>query len=508
MKLPFPFRIATTLVSSLSVFLREDPQEFQRKVKERLRLANLPILSPTLNRANATNEVSSVQRGLIKQGMLSKAISYEGSDRSSFLALQAQNSISLLTSPIITGKTLHSTSLMSPSPVEGARVLFYLNNSLPYTQSGYTERTHQLLTALHKQGVALHAVTRLGYPVVVGKIPRSSIESIDGITYERPIPTIYSSSQNERIRETVRQLVSIAQRFKATILHTTTDYKNSIVVSQAAEILGIPWVYEVRGELESTWLSRFSEQEQSKASQSEFYQLAQAQETQAMKKASMVISLSEVSKKAMVKRGVDPDKIVVVPNGIDESLIGREFNKRAIRDELGLPQSRIIGSISSVVGYEGLDDLIRATHLIPDVTCLIVGDGDTRPELERLTRELDLTDRVIFSGHQPRDTIWKWYAALDVFALPRKDTAVTRVVTPIKALTAQALGIPVVASSLPALREVTGNQEIYTPAGDPEKLANSIMDAFSATRSPKNPEIKQRSWEKVSGVLTDFYRSN
>ncbi|MCT1441649.1 glycosyltransferase family 4 protein [Corynebacterium glucuronolyticum] len=476
LQLPFHSRLLTTLSSAMLGMLRDDPREFGIKVKERFRLAKIPVLSSSLNKYITKGNTQSPQRLLMKQGKLSEVLTYRGTDRSELLSRRAKETIEQLKAPILKGKEMSSPVELTadPNAANTPRVLFYLNNSLPHTQSGYTERTHNILTALIDQGATVHAVTRLGYPLLVGKIPHHAVEKIDGVPYERIIPTVYPRSLQARDDEAVRQLVEVARRFKPTVLHTTTDYKNALIVSRAANILGIPWIYEVRGELESTWLSRFPVEEQELASQSDFYTLAHKQETNAMQMASAVISLSEVSKQAMIKRGVAASKIHVVPNAVDESFIGKTYDKHEIRKELGLPDTTIIGSITSVVGYEGLDDLLRATALLPDVTCLIVGDGTARPELENLANELDISDRVIFAGRQPNNTIWKWYAALDVFALPRKDTKVTRIVTPIKALIAQALNISIVASDLPALREITGNCEIYAKPNSVGSLANNI----------------------------------
>ncbi|OFO45726.1 hypothetical protein HMPREF3044_11605 [Corynebacterium sp. HMSC073D01] len=499
--LPFPARLATTLATAMFGMLRDDPQEFARKVKERIRLADLPVLSPVLNRYVPADSEVSPQRLLVKQGKLSEAVRYSGADRSELIARRAQETIDQLRAPIVPGMQLSSHNSESSAQHEEPRVLFYLNNSLPHTQSGYTERSHNILTALKKQGVTLHVVTRLGYPLLVGKVPRHAIEYVDGIPYERLIPTVYPRTLQARDDEAVQQLVKVAKWFRPTILHTTTEYKNAIIVSRAAKILGIPWVYEVRGELESTWLSRFPESEQQKRQQSEFYQLAHAQETAAMKAASAVVSLSEVSKKAMVIRGVAEGKIIVVPNAVDESLIGKKYDQEEIRKELGLPNTTTIGTVTSVVGYEGLDDLIRATALLPDVTCLIVGDGAARPELEKLTRELQLTGRVIFAGRQPRESIWKWYAALDVFVLPRKDTPVTRVVAPIKAQIAQALGKPVVASDLPALVEITGGDEVYVCPEHPDELASAIRNTLVTAKTRKNLPSSVKGWQDRTEVF-------
>lgn len=46
---------------------------------------------------------------------------------------------------------------------------------------------------------------------------------------------------------------------------------------------------------------------------------------------------------------------------------------------------------------------------------MIVGDGPYRESLENLTRELEIEDCVVFTGMVPRDEVWKYYQAGDLF---------------------------------------------------------------------------------------------
>lgn len=226
-----------------------------------------------------------------------------------------------------------------------------------------------------------------------------------------------------------------------------------------------------------------------------------------MQAASAVVALSEVSKQQLIGRGVAAEKISVVPNAVDEAEIGRSFDRKAIRRELGLDEhARIVGTVTAVVDYEGLDSLIAAVkHLPEDFIVLIVGDGAARPRLEQFAENLGVADRVVFAGRQPSEDIWRWYAALDVFAMPRKDTKVTRAVTPIKPLTAMALDIPVVASDLPALREVTGERAEYVIPGDPRSLAGGITDVSKEPHQGGPQWVDQRTWRRNSQRYRELY---
>lgn len=388
-------------------------------------------------------------------------------------------------------------------------VLFYLTNSLPHTMSGYTYRSHNTLLALKQSGIRVAAMTRLAYPLVVGKWPKKPCEVVDGIPYFRSLPGSYPGSIIERLEIEVELLVEQAREFGADILHTTTDYNNGLVVAEAARQLGVPWVYEVRGELESTWLSKQPAERQEALVKSDFYQLARRQETACMKAANAVVVLSQVSKAELLDRGVSQEKITVVPNAVHDESVGREFNQSLLRKELGLTDATTVGTVTSVVAYEGIDVLLRAVVDTPEVRVLIVGDGSSRIELEKFAEELGLSDRVSFVGQQPNESIWKWYAVLDAFVLPRRDTPVCRKVTPIKSLQAQALGVPVIASDLPALREITGQYAHYFQPEDPEELANCLrgLDGNDAEKLERGKEwAKKHTWKQNARRYREIYR--
>ena len=241
-----------------------------------------------------------------------------------------------------------------------ARVLMYLNNSIPFTRSGYTVRTQSLLQQLRHQGVQIVAATRFGYPSVVGKIAIASTTEAAGVIYHRLLPWWYPRNVHKRFAAEVDAVVALAEKHGTNILHTTVPFHNAEVVSHAAQRLGIPWIYEVRGEPEKTWLSRLSSEYKAQGARSDFYRMARLYETEAMTAAASVIALSEVSTEAMVERGVERKKITVIPNALDRIPTAGQLadvHKQAIaqRKALGLADKTLVGTVSSIVGYEGLD---------------------------------------------------------------------------------------------------------------------------------------------------------
>lgn len=389
-------------------------------------------------------------------------------------------------------------------------IVYFATNSIPFTHSGYTERTHQLMKALVRKGLEISVMTRLAYPLVVGRVPLYEERVIDGVPYRVAIPSHFPSSTVERERMMVEELVEYARSRNATMIHTTSDFRNAIVVSQAADRLGIPWIYEVRGEPENSWLSRFPEEYRSLGLNSDFYKTSRVLELKAMQSADKVITISEVAKEALIERGVDENKIFVIPNGIDAALIGARYSTSEIRSLLNLQDRFTIGTITSLVNYEGISTLVEAMRHLPTMQCLIVGDGEEMSRLREQVRRSGLVDRVIFTGRVPSEEVWRYYAALDVFVVPRIDSAVTRHVTPIKPLKALALGVSLAASDLPALREVTGGFACYFPPGDSRALAETVkglVDTSISTEQALDIDtfLRGRTWDSNAQKLINYY---
>lgn len=487
--------------------LKTDPSAFREKLSERLRIDGLFHQASGIDWRISQAERSDLRK-LADRGELVAVLEkvLRKDTRSSWrdlkFARKCAEDLTLLQREVPVGKKIEDAKVGSTT-----KVLHLLNNSLPYTTSGYTVRTQQMIKSQQEAGINALGMTRFAYPAVIGRIATSPRIKVDRVTYLANLGWLFPSSKMKRHNLAVDEVVRQARRYSVDLIHATTDYQNALVAADAAQILGIPWVYEIRGQLESTWLANQPDPLRETARASDHYVLARSQETACMKAASAVVVLSEISREDCIRRGVIPQKIHVIPNAVDEELIGYQFDRNGIRRSLGLdPDVTLVGTVTSVVAYEGLDVLIRALELLPTTfSILIVGDGVERPNLEALALRLGLSDRVIFAGKQPSNDIWKWYAALDVFVVPRIDTKVTRVVTPLKPLAALALGIPVVASDLPALREVTGGKAAYFPSGSIEHLATELQKATEYTDPTSRDFVLTRTWTQNAQRYLELY---
>lgn len=388
-------------------------------------------------------------------------------------------------------------------PVAG-RVLHLLTNSLPHTSSGYAQRSHSILLAQQEAGWDVLAATRLGYPVQVGKLMARSSDVVDGVRYRRLLPARLATTMDARLQQQAEELLRVALDFKPSVLHTTTHYANGMVVRAVAEALGIPWVYEVRGQLADTWASTRGPA----AHDSEKYRLFQQREAEIMQAADLVVTLGEAMKVNIVASGVAAEKILIAPNAIGGRFLLEPRSTAEARHDLGLPEDgQYIGTISSLVAYEGIEDLIAAFALLadghPDLRLLIVGDGVSTPSLQEQARQTGLRDRIVFTGRVPQDRAVLYHQALDIFVVPRKDLGVTRSVTPLKPVEALASARPVIASDLPALREIVtdGRTGIFAKPGDRDDLAEkltwllgsrSTREEFGTTG--RSEVLRDRTW--------------
>lgn len=168
-------------------------------------------------------------------------------------------------------------------------------------------------------------------------------------------------------------------------------------------------------------------------------------------------------------------QFVTIPSGVDLDAVRAEAaGGNRVRQEMGLSgDTPLLGTVARLVPVKGLRYLVEAMPLIlrrrPDAHLVLAGDGDQRPTLERLARELGVADRVRLLGFR-RDAA-AVTAALNVFVLPSLNEGQGRVL-----VAAMALGIPVVATKVGGVPEIVedGRQGLLVPAADATALGQAV----------------------------------
>ncbi len=120
-----------------------------------------------------------------------------------------------------------------------------------------------------------------------------------------------------------------------------------------------------------------------------------------------------------------PETVKVLPNTVDERFSPGP-KPDALLDRYGLRGKKVLLTVSRLAaseGYKGHDRVIRAVAELrstyPDIAYVVAGDGDDRPRLEQMARELGVAEQVRFIGHVPDGELPDLYRAADAFHTPR-----------------------------------------------------------------------------------------
>jgi glycosyltransferase involved in cell wall biosynthesis len=179
----------------------------------------------------------------------------------------------------------------------------------------------------------------------------------------------------------------------------------------------------------------------------------------------------------------DPSSVIYAPVSGDFR-VAHEDARGALRRELGAgvgPVLLTVKHLRPVCGHETLlsamPEIVRA-H--PNVMLWLAGDGDLRPTLELMARDLGVASHVRFLGRVANDSLWKYYAAADLFVLPSDVESWGTVM-----LEAMACGTPVVTTDTVGGLEVRENfpdDVRVVPRAAPEQLAVGVSEALVQPR--------------------------
>ena len=172
-----------------------------------------------------------------------------------------------------------------------------------------------------------------------------------------------------------------------------------------------------------------------------------------LSKLATTVAVSDLSKRIYVNElGWDPERIAVIPNGIDVE----RFRPRDGSSPLTMTRGFHIGCIARLSEEKGVDLLIEAIKDLPNIHLTIVGTGRDERKIQNLIR-LHLQQRAHSTGSRsgpepsgPRagqvtiqyavDDVAAFYRSLDIFILPSRDHDPC----PLAPIEAMACGVPVI----------------------------------------------------------------
>jgi glycosyltransferase involved in cell wall biosynthesis len=170
-----------------------------------------------------------------------------------------------------------------------------------------------------------------------------------------------------------------------------------------------------------------------------------------------------------------------------------------LRQSLGIhPHEKVIVYMGSFFYFSGLVEVLKEFAKISsvddNVKLLLLGGGDQFDELLNLSRNLDLTEKVIFTGFISYQELPKYLSLADVAINPLKPVLVSNAAFPHKVLQYLAVGLPVVSTKLDGLVSFFAGSKEVTWGSSPESvfsIAHNNLLETSSLPSPRKTRLAE-----------------
>ena len=243
--------------------------------------------------------------------------------------------------------------------------------------------------------------------------------------------------------------------------------------------------------------------------------------------ATVISVVSEPIKEDLVQRGIDPDKILVNPNGADpdDYRPASPMERTRLRAELGWDEShRVVGFTGTFGGWHGIDILAAGLPLIcraaPQVRFLLIGDGNFKHQIDNAIQVHQLKGQVHCAGRLEQAVACRLMRACDVFVSPhhRHMSSGRFFGSPTKIFEYMAVGAGIVSSDLeqigkvlsPGLRAadlaldrtkpvITNQRAILCKPGDVEEFVRGVLALV------QNPELSTALGRNARQAVIDHY---
>jgi glycosyltransferase involved in cell wall biosynthesis len=216
------------------------------------------------------------------------------------------------------------------------------------------------------------------------------------------------------------------------------------------------------------------------------------------------IAVSDIVKDRLVKWGVRPGKITVVPNGVDTDGLGFDGAARdRVREQFGIsPDTYVIGALGRLDPNKRVDLIMEAAAPMLGERCkiLVIGRGEDQARLEAAAERIGVTENVIFGGYQKDTTAM--FAAFDLYV-----AASLQETFGLSVLEALASGLPVLYTTCPALDGIQ-TERARMVAGTVDAMRDEIRKEVEVGPRPREADSKvfdRYGIESVVHRIDDLY---
>ena len=352
----------------------------------------------------------------------------------------------------------------------------------------------------------LHVITGLdagGAELQLAMILRRTRHEADVVTLYNPGPVAEKiRAQGTSVRDigmksntelgALLRLRKIIKEGRYDVVHTHL-YRAQIYARPAARLAGTPVVLTTEHSIGETHIER-----------RKMTRGVQALYLASEKFSDATIAVSDIVKDRLLRWGVRPGKITVIPNGVDTDELGFDPAARGqVRAQFGIaPDTYVIGALGRLDPNKRVDLTMEAAAPMLGERCkiLVIGRGEDQARLEAAAQRLGVTEHVIFGGYQSDTTAM--LAAFDLYV-----AASVQETFGLSVLEALASGLPVLYTTCPALDGIQ-TERARMVAGTADALRDEIRKEIEAGPRARVADIKvfeRYGIESVVRQIDDLY---
>ncbi|MEE1650733.1 glycosyltransferase [Brachybacterium sp. J144] len=399
---------------------------------------------------------------------------------------------------------------------EPSRVMYCVHSTPVFNSNGYSTRTRGVAKGLQHSGADVRVVARAGYPWDhKADRPKPSqrrvVEELDGVSYvHMPGSGLGTVPMDHYLIEAADAFTREALLQRPELIQSASNYRTALPALIAARRVGVPFVYEVRGFWELSQVASKPEFEDS-----EQYRTIADLETLVAREADHVLAITRQVQEDLIARGIPAERITVAPNAVDTDEFvplprdARYAEAKGIRTDVP-----VIGFAGSMVAYEGLETLVRAsaelTERGTEHQVVIAGSGAEEKTLVSLRDELGAA-AVHFVGRLPMDEMPRLLSTFDIMPIPRLSLPVTEMVSPLKPLEAFASMKAVLLSDVAPHLDLAGPEQARARlfrAGHVTSLADALDELIADAdrcrdlgRTARLWTLDDRTWNAVTAEM-------
>lgn len=230
-----------------------------------------------------------------------------------------------------------------------------------------------------------------------------------------------------------------------------------------------------------------------------------------------IVTISQALADEYFKIGVAPEKILVLPDGVDLESFKPYLSKQEARSMLELPTNqKIAGYVGHLYEGRGIEEIIEAAEVLSDVLFLIVGG---RPKDIERYKEIIINrnlKNVVLTGFVNNALVPKYLFASDVLLMPYTTRVPTlKYMSPLKMFEYMAANRPIIATDLPAIKEILKDKKnaILVQPEDAADIVRGIQeilnneDLADRIAGKAREDVQEYTWSKRARRIVRFLNS-